>query len=86
VDSPVGCVVGQVLPGREFTPGAHVEPGDFRVARHHVAVFVVTGDPFACRRLDVVVPFSCYPRLKRMTCLNPLACACIEKYLLGFFT
>lgn len=84
MDSPVRRVVGQVLPGRKFAPGAHVELGGFRTARHHVVVSVVT-DPIACRRLDVVVPFGCYPGLKRMMCLKPLACACIETYLLEFF-
>lgn len=52
--SPVGRVVGQVLPGCELAPGTHVQSGSIRDLRHAVPL-VTIGEHLAFLRLDVVV-------------------------------
>lgn len=56
VDSPVGRVVGQVLPGRELAPGTHIQSGGFRDLRYAaVPRFTAIGEPIALRRLGAVI-------------------------------
>lgn len=81
IDSPVGRVVGQVLPGRELAPGTHVQPGSFRELRHAaVPRRVAVGEPVAFRRLDVVKSVCRYSRLKHQyNYFNLLLCVSLQR-------
>lgn len=64
VDSPVGRVVGQMLPGRELAPGTHIQPGGFCDLRHAVPRFVPFEEPIAFRRLSAVISCRRHSGLK----------------------
>lgn len=54
-DSPIRSVVRQMMPGREFAPGAHVHPGG--VCDTHAVLCTVARETVA-RRLQAVTSFG----------------------------